>query len=222
MINETLIVHFIQEGDMLSQAQDTLTFILPAPMITRQQTGILWYEVTVMEGEARCTMAAFHETTRAKVSEGEGSFDGGSRVRMVLKEGDAVLTGEMVPNKEVDGETRLQFLLNGYEVDVEAMAGDTENAMAGPAIQLSEAEKKLGAHWGRMGESILTMGQIAAAKSPADRSGFSTAQCAVIGVGTTLAAVGCVAGVLTADLPLVAGACALTGFGGKVLVEGCL
>jgi hypothetical protein len=222
MINETLIVHFFQEGDMLSQARDTLTFVLPAPMITRQQTGILWYEVTVMEGEARCMMAAFHETTRAKVSEGEGSFDGGSRVRTVLKEGDAVLTGEMVLNKGVDGEARPQFLLNGYEVDVESMASDAENATAGPTIQLSEAEKKLAVQWGRMGESILTMGQVAAAKSPADRGGFSTAACAVIGVGTTLAAVGCVGGVLTADLLLVAGACTLTGFGGKVLVEGCL
>ena len=213
-------VDCIQEGDMFNQGQDRLEFILPAPRITRQETGILWYEVTVIESEARCLMAAFDGTTHEKVSQADTTIHGEDRVRTVLTEGDAVLTGEMTVSKEGDGELEAQFLINGYKVDIPAFAADpSENALAELTIGLNEPEIKLASHWGRLSESALTMAEVFVAKSPTNTYGCG--ECVSIGVGTTLAAIGCGAGIGLGSLPLVLGSCTLAGFGAEQFVTEC-
>lgn len=207
---------------MLNQGQDRLEFILPAPMVTRQETGILWYEVKVIESEARCLMAAFHGDTGEKVSQAETNLktiNDVTKVRTVLTEGEAVMTAEMAVRKAGDGESEIRFSINDYEVEIPLKDSPSENSLAESRIRLNEAETNLATHWARMGESVLTMAEVFVAKSPTNTYGCG--ECVSIGTGTVLAAIGCGAGFGLMSLPLVLGSCTLAGFGAEQFVTEC-
>jgi hypothetical protein len=191
-------------------------------MVTRQDSGILWDEVTVFESEARCLMAAFNGTTHEKVSQAETTItttESEDRVRTVLTEGDTVVTAEMAVNKAGEGEPEIRFLINGYEVDIPLKEYPSENTLADSRVVLNEAEKKLATHWARLCEPVLTMAEVFVAKSPTNSYGCG--ECVSIGVGTTFAALGCGAGIALKSIALVVGSCTLAGFGAEQFVTEC-
>lgn len=174
---------------MINREDDKLTFILPAPSVTRQETGILWYEITVFESESRFFIVAFDDTTWKKVSEAEIILINGKSSRTILSKGDIIVKIETTISKANDGEPRVLSRINGYNVDVFSLAKGTEATLAGFTLGLNEVERKLLEHWSLIAEAVSALAEISAATSPTNSWG-STA-CALLTAGVVLTSVGC-------------------------------
>ena len=159
-------------------AADTLTFTLPAPRANRDEANILWYETRVIDSEARCVITGHDRDSRVETTRAEAIVTD-NKVTTTLTGNGARVELAVTVERDAEGKGVGHLSLNGHDLGT---LTSSDGFATRP--QLSEPELKLLEQWGRIGDSIATMGDVIAATSVLYEWG--SAACAVTLVGNVL------------------------------------
>jgi hypothetical protein len=160
--------------------------IVPAPIETRRDAGVSWYEANVDTERRAASLEAF-ATKDSRLSRAEIQLHPDSAFTTVIEDAGVELTIEARLTRDDSG-VQIQGSINGRPFGIsEQLGGLDRDAQS----ELSDTERETLERWARLADSCEAMAQ-------ATRQSWGTASCALLYLGVGFSAAACVEGGLAA------------------------
>ena len=195
---------YLKDGEILA--------ILPAPVDSRADTSIAWYEVRVNTKERR-TLVNARDINGDNVATMEVKLLAANEVSITIEERNIVQLKEKLTLMRDDaGYVRMQIRSRDDEINITGVSSHPFSASATGRRRLRDNEQQLPKHWERLTDPLTTLADALKVRA-LDSNSWGCTSCMVLLAGVALGAGVCVEGNPAA--------CAGALQGGAVFIENC-